>query len=108
MKNGKKGKLRIMKKLEDIKNILKAHKKELQEKYHVKDIALFGSYVKGKQTPDSDIDILVEFEKPITLIQFLKLENYLSELLGLKVDLVVKKSLKPYIKKQVLKEALPL
>jgi len=69
---------------------------------------LFGSYVKGKQTDNSDIDILVEFEKPITLIQFLKLENYFSQLLGLKVDLVMKKSLKSHIKKQVLKEAILL
>jgi len=97
-----------MKNLEEIKSILKKHKKELKEKYFVKNIALFGSYVKGKQTANSDIDILVEFEKPITLIQFIKLENYLSQLLGLKVDLVVKKSLKPYIKKQVLKEAISL
>ena len=69
---------------------------------------MFGSYVKGKQTDNSDIDILVEFEKPITLIQFLKLENYFSQLLGLKVDLVMKKSLKSHIKKQVLKEAILL
>ena len=94
--------------LEKVKKILKKHKKELEEKYYVKSIAIFGSYVRGTQTKESDIDILVEFKKPITLIQFIKLENYLSELLGLKVDLVMKKSLKPYIKKQVLKEAVPL
>ena len=97
-----------MKDLEKIKKILKEYKKELEEKYNVKSIAIFGSYVRGTQTKESDIDILVEFKKPITLIQFIKLENYLSELLGLKVDLVMKKSLKPYIKKQVLKEAVPL
>jgi len=97
-----------MQNLEKIKKILKEHKKELEEKFYVKNIAIFGSYVRGTQTKESDIDILVEFKKPITLIQFIKLENYLSELLGLKVDLVMKKSLKPYIKKQVLKEAIPL
>ncbi len=97
-----------MNNLTKIKKILKGHKKELEEKYNVKSIAIFGSYVRGTQTKESDIDILVEFKKPITLIQFIKLENYLSELLGLKVDLVMKKSLKPYIKKQVLKEAIPL
>ncbi|WP_456465648.1 type VII toxin-antitoxin system MntA family adenylyltransferase antitoxin [Persephonella sp.] len=96
-----------MQNLERIKKILKEHKKDLEEKYNVKSIAIFGSYVKGTQTKKSDIDIFVEFKKPITLIQFIKLENYLSELLGLKVDLVMKKSLKPYIKKQVLKEAVP-
>ncbi len=97
-----------MKTLEEIKKILKEHKKELRERYFIKNLSVFGSYVRGEQTPESDIDILVEFEKPITLIQFIKLENYLSKLLGLKVDLVIKKSLKPYIKKQVLKEAIPL
>lgn len=97
-----------MKTLEEIKKILKEHKKELRERYFIKNLSVFGSYVRGEQTPESDIDILVEFEKPITLIQFIKLENYLSKLLGLKVDLVIKKSLKPYIKKQILKEAIPL
>jgi len=94
-----------MKELKEIEKFLKKHKDELKKQYHVKNLAIFGSYVRGTQTENSDIDILVEFEKPITLIQFLKLENYLSQLLGLKVDLVMKNSLKPYIKKQVLKEA---
>ncbi|RUM60201.1 MAG: nucleotidyltransferase [Persephonella sp.] len=98
----------MKKNLEEIKKILREHKKELKEKYYVKNIALFGSYVRGEQTSKSDIDILVEFEKAITFIQFMKLENYLSHPLGLKVDLVMKKSLKPYIKKQVLKEAILL
>ncbi len=97
-----------MKDLKRVETILKRHKKELKEKFCVKNLAIFGSYVRGTQTEKSDIDILVEFEKPITLIQFIKLENYLSQLLGLKVDLVMKSSLKPYIRKQVLKEAVPL
>jgi len=87
----------VMKNLARIKKTLKEHKKELEEKYHVKNIAIFGSYVKGTQTKESNIDILVEFQNPITLIQFIKLENH-SELLGLKVDLVMKESLKPYRK----------
>ncbi len=97
-----------MQNLEKIKKILKEHKKELEEKYNVKSIAIFGSYVRETQTKESDIDTLVEFKKPISLIQFIKLENYLLELLGLKVDLIMKKSLKSYIKKQVLKEVVPL
>ncbi|WP_029521260.1 nucleotidyltransferase family protein [Persephonella sp. IF05-L8] len=97
-----------MQNVERIKKILKNHKKELEDKYYVTNIALFGSYAKGSQTLESDIDILVEFKKPITLIHFIKLENYLSDLLGAKVDLVMKNSLKPYIKKQVLKEAIQL
>jgi len=97
-----------MQNLEKIKKIIEEHKKELEEKYHIKSMAIFGSYVRGTQTKESDIDILIELKEPITLIQFIKLEKYLSDLLGLKVDLVMKKSLKPYIKKQVLREAIPL
>jgi hypothetical protein len=52
-----------MKDIKEIKDILKRHKDYLKEKYHVKSIAIFGSYAKGKQTPESDVDILVEFER---------------------------------------------
>ncbi|BAI80035.1 conserved hypothetical protein [Deferribacter desulfuricans SSM1] len=52
-----------MKTLEDIKQLLKKHKKEIKERFGVKNLYIFGSYVRGEQTPDSDIDILVEFEK---------------------------------------------
>ena len=97
-----------MKRLEDIRSILLEHKNELKEAYHIKSIALFGSYVRGTQTHDSDLDILVEFNKPITLFQFIRLENFLSQLLGVKVDLVMKSSLKPNIGKEILKEAVSL
>ena len=64
-----------MQNLAKVKKILKEHKKELEKKYNIKSIAILGSYVRGTQTKESDIDILVEFKKPITLIQFIKLEN---------------------------------
>ncbi|PMP61598.1 MAG: nucleotidyltransferase [Hydrogenobaculum sp.] len=97
-----------MKTLEDLEDMLKQNKHYLKDEYFVKQISIFGSYVKGKQRKNSDLDILVEFERPISLIRFIKLEKYLSKLLGIKIDLVVKKSLKPYIKNQVLKEAVPV
>lgn len=97
-----------MKKLEEIKSILIEQKETLRQNYNIKSISIFGSYAKGKQKPTSDIDILVEFEKPISLLKFIELENYLSNILGIKVDLVVKKALKPHIKEYVLKEEIPL
>ncbi|MHA1694852.1 MAG: nucleotidyltransferase family protein [Candidatus Helarchaeota archaeon] len=69
---------------------------------------MFGSFVRGEQNETSDIDILVEFKKPIGFFKFLRLEEYLSELLGIKVDLVSKKALKPYMGQQILKEVMSI
>jgi len=90
--------------IDKIIKILKEHERELKEKYGVKSIGVFGSYVRGEQKQTSDLDILVEFEKPIDFFEFLELEEYLESLLGIKVDLVLKKTLKPGIAKAVLKE----
>ena len=94
--------------LENILKILKEHEIELREKYGVKSIGIFGSYVRGEEREDSDLDILVEFDRKIDLFDFLELEEYLSEILGVKVDLVLKRALKPRIKESVLKEAIYL
>lgn len=76
----------------------------MNDQYNVKYIGLFGSYIRGEQTPESDLGILVEFSKTPTLFQFINLENYLSDNLGIKVDLVMKDSLKPNIGKHILNE----
>jgi predicted nucleotidyltransferase len=95
-----------MKTFEEIRNTLYKHKEELREKYKVKEIGIFGSYIRGAQKKRSDVDILVEFEKSSTLslLDFIGLENYLSDVLGVKVDLVEKHTLKPRIGKRVLEE----
>ena len=93
-----------MKRVDEIKEALKKHKEELRERFRVKEIGVFGSYVKGEQKKKSDIDILVEFEEPIGLFAFMDLEENLSTLLGTKVDLVSKKALKPRIGEHILKE----
>jgi len=93
-----------MKTFEEIREVIRGHKEDFREKFGVKEIGIFGSYVKGKQSENSDVDILVELEKPIGFIRFIKLENSFSHLLGIKVDLVTKKALKPYIGKQILQE----
>ena len=88
----------------EIKEILKSHKAELRSKYGVREIGIFGSYVKEEQKETSDLDILVEFEKPLGLLEFVGLKNHLSDLLGVNVDLVMRKALKPTIGKRVLGE----
>jgi len=96
--------------LKRITNILKEHKEELKEKYGVKEIGIFGSCVREEDKEKSDLDILVEFEEDakIGLFKFVNMENYLSELIGVKVDLVEKSVLKPRIGKHILKEVVPL
>jgi hypothetical protein len=93
-------------KLEEIKRILQEHREELRERYRVKEIGIFGSYVRGEEGKESDLDILIEFEPDaeIDLISFVELEDYLSQLLGIKVDLVMKSALKPRIGERVLRE----
>ena len=97
-----------MKTLEEIKGILARHKEELGGKYKVKEIGIFGSYIRGGQRKRSDIDILVEFEEPIGFLKFMELEEYLKNLLGTKVDLVTKEALKPYIGEYILQEVVYL
>lgn len=93
-----------MNNLKKIEEILALHKQELREKYKVKEIGIFGSYVREKQKKKSDLDILVEFDKAIGFFKFLELEEYLEKLTGIKVDLVSKKALKPNIGKYILEE----
>ena len=94
------------KSFDEIKRLLKKYEKEMEEKYGVRKIGVFGSYVRGDQKEGSDIDILVEFypEAEMDLIKFVELEEFLSNLLGIKVDLVMKSALKPRIGKRILKE----
>ena len=89
-----------------IKEVLARNKGELRRRFKVKDIGVFGSYVRGEQKKKSDVDVLVEFEEPVGFFDFIALENYLSNLLGVKVDLVSKKALKPRIGERILKEVI--
>ncbi|MDD1779446.1 MAG: nucleotidyltransferase family protein [Candidatus Helarchaeota archaeon] len=95
-----------MDRLNKFKTVLQKHKKELKRKYQVKEIGIFGSYVHGKQRKKSDVDILIDFEEEPGLFKFIELENYLSKILGVKTDLVMKDTLKPYIGKYILNEVI--
>ncbi len=89
---------------------MQKYKPELERDYGVNELGIFGSYVRGEQRPDSDLDLLVEFKPDVKmdLIKFVELEERISALLGVKVDLVMKSGLKPRIGKHILREALYL
>jgi len=91
-------------KLCEVKRELNRQKPMLARRYGVKQIGIFGSYIRGKARPKSDLDLLVDFSRPISLISFVQLRNNLSDQLGVNVDLVMKRALKPGIGKSVLKE----
>ena len=76
--------------------------------YRVKSLGLFGSYVRREQHEQSDLDILVEFHEAPSLLKFLELENSLSDMLGVKVDLMMKDALKPRIGQRILEEVEPV
>jgi predicted nucleotidyltransferase len=81
---------------------------DLAEKYHVSSLEVFGSYVRNEQNPASDLDLLVTFDKAPGLFEFIELENRLSDVLGIKVDLVMKSALKPRLEQRILHEAIPV
>ena len=83
-----------MKSLAEIKNILSSNKDYLSGKYNIKQLAIFGSYSRSEETKNSDLDIMIEFNKPIG-IEFIDLANELEKILNIKVDLVSKKGIKP-------------
>lgn len=83
-----------MKKLDKIRKVIKQHKPELEEKFKVKEIGIFGSYVRGEQKENSDLDILVEFKEPIGF-DFIELAEFLESILEVSVDLVSKGAIKP-------------
>ena len=85
---------------EDVLINLRKHKPELQLKYHVANLSLFGSYARGDETPESDVDLLVEFSAPVG-IEFVDLLIELENILHTKVDLVSKKALKPHYRNSI-------
>jgi len=91
---------------QDIITSLKKIKGKVEKEYSVKTIGVFGSVARNEQTGESDIDLLVEFSKPVGFVTFMRLENFLSEQLGKQVDLVTSDSLKPVIRQDVLSEVI--
>ncbi len=94
--------------VEKILATLRSHLPELQRRFVICSLGIFGSYVGGEHRKRSDLDILVEFEQALTLFQFLDLQDHLAALLGVKVDLVMKSALKPNIGEHILEEVVPV
>jgi len=92
-----------MKSRKEIEEILKKNKPFLKKKFHVKEIGIFGSYARGEESKNSDIDILVKFSNSVGW-EFIDLKEYLEEILNLEVDLVTIKALKPQLKDNILQE----
>ncbi len=97
-----------MKKLKAIKKKLEELKPLLKEGFKVKEIGIFGSWIREENKETSDLDILVEFEEPVSLLGVVKLENYLSERLDIKVDLIPQKDVREELKERIFKEAIYL
>lgn len=93
-----------MKTMSEIKKVLEQQKPALAKRFKVGEIGIFGSYLRGEQTAASDLDLVVSFREPVSLLEFVHLENHLSDVLGVKVDLVMKSALKPRIGKHILEE----
>ncbi len=90
---------------EDVLSTLKDELPNLRKEYKVRTLALFGSYAKGEQREDSDIDMLVEFTEPVGFFDFMRLEFHLTDLLGVKVDLVTPDALRPIMRDDILESA---
>ena len=95
--------------IDEIICILREELPQLRERYGVRSLGIFGSHLRGEQGKRSDLDVLVEFdERPLTLFGFVRLENYLRDRIGVKVDLVEKSTLKPAIGRRILEEVRPI
>lgn len=97
-----------MAEMDDIIVRLRAELPGLRKQWPIRSLALFGSRVRDDATPNSDLDVLVEFNKPVALSSFLGLEERLASLTGLRVDLVSAAALRPYIGERVRSEAVAL
>jgi predicted nucleotidyltransferase len=93
-------------KLNHALKILSDHQEELRRRHSIKSIALFGSVSRNEASETSDVDILVEFDRPVGLFAFVHTRRYLSEILGCEVDLVTPMALRPEMREKILSEAI--
>ncbi len=90
--------------LSKVLRLIRKHLPELKDRYGVESLGIFGSYLRGEQREDSDLDILVEYDRTPSLFEFVALKIELTELLEVDVDLVMKRALKPHIGERILQE----
>lgn len=94
-----------MRTTEEILSLLKEELPNLRKECGVDTLAVFGSYARGEQKEDSDVDILVEFVETVDFIEFMRLEFHLTDVLGVKVDLVTPDALRPIMRDDILESA---
>jgi len=97
-----------MKSVEEIRTIIRRHQDVLEERYGVRVVGLFGSYVRGEQHRRSDVDLLAEILRPIGLLELVGAELYLSEVLGTGVDLVPKRNVREELREDIFNEAIAI
>jgi predicted nucleotidyltransferase len=93
--------------LDDIRRALGAHQEALENRFGLSVLGIFGSYVRGEQREDSDLDLLVAILRPISLLELVGAELYLTEALGIPVELIPERSLRPELKQSILAETVP-
>jgi predicted nucleotidyltransferase len=86
--------------------MLASQRADLSSQFGVQSLTLFGSVARNEATPSSDVDLLVEFNRPVGLFGLFALQNHLEDLFGCSVDLGTPDSLKPSLKERVLREAI--
>jgi predicted nucleotidyltransferase len=97
-----------MKTVEEIQTIIRQHQDILAERYGVSIVAIFGSYVRGEQRRRSDLDLLADILRPVSLLELVGAELYLSEVLGVKVDLIPKRSVRDELRETIFREAIAI
>lgn len=97
-----------MKTVEQIRAAIRQHQEGLVERYGVKVVGLFGSYARGEHRKRSDLDLLVDIVRPISLLELIGAELYLSEVLGVKVDLIPKRDVREELRETIFREALSI
>lgn len=97
-----------MKTLDEIRAVIRAHQEEIHARYKARVVGVFGSYVRGDQRPDSDLDVLAAFGPEASLLDLGGAQVMLSELLGIKVDLVPQEDVRPELKETIASEAVPV
>ena len=100
--------MRDLDQIESVRSILRGELPLLADRYGVASLGLFGSTVRGEAHAGSDIDILVRFDHTPGLLRFIELENHLTDLLGVRVDLVMADALKPHIGRRIMAEVVPI
>ncbi len=97
-----------MRTLEEIRSILRVQAPILAERYGVQVVVIFGSYVRGQQQKSSDLDLLAEYLKPISLLELVGVELYLSDVLQVKVDLVPRRAVRKELRESIFREVVPI